>query len=98
MLDIKFIRENRKTVESAIKKRHEDISVSALIDIEEKRLDLLREIEVLRSRRNTVSEEIGRLKKAKQDASGLIAEMKSDRKSTRLNSSHTDISRMPSSA
>ncbi|GBD99248.1 serine--tRNA ligase [bacterium BMS3Abin07] len=77
MLDIKFIRENRKTVESAIKKRHEDISVSALIDIEEKRLDLLREIEVLRSRRNTVSEEIGRLKKAKQDASGLIAEMKS---------------------
>ena len=29
---------------------------------------------------------------------GLSCKLKSDRKSTRLNSSHTDISRMPSSA
>ena len=29
---------------------------------------------------------------------GQVAEDKADRKSTRLNSSHTDISRMPSSA
>ena len=33
-----------------------------------------------------------------QDADALLVELGADRKSTRLNSSHSDLSRMPSSA
>ena len=42
--------------------------------------------------RNYVAKNCNKFNKAK------VEESKKDRKSTRLNSSHTDISRMPSSA
>ena len=35
---------------------------------------------------------------ARQSSGAVLVNMEGDRKSTRLNSSHTDISRMPSSA
>ena len=56
--------------------------------------DLERATKILREQERLISD-------AKQSADDLIAEAKEeveDRKSTRLNSSHTDISRMPSSA
>jgi len=76
MLDIKFIRENMSVLENALKKRNSDLSLSGLLESETKRRDLIKEVEVLRSKRNAVSEEIGKLKKEKKDASSLIAEMK----------------------
>jgi len=46
------------------------------IGLEEERRNILKEAEDLRNKRNMVSEEVGKLKKQKQDASKLIEEMK----------------------
>ncbi len=77
MLDIRFVRENVSAVEEALRKRNYALSLSDFLSIEEERRGLLRETEDLRNRRNTVSEEIGRLKREKKDAAGLMPEMKS---------------------
>ncbi len=76
MLDIKFVRENTDKVREALEKRGYEVSLDEFLASEEKRRELLRQVEELRGRRNTVSEEIGRLKKQKKDATALIAEMK----------------------
>jgi len=77
MLDIRFVRENVELVEEALRKRNYALSLSDFLSIEEERRGLLREAEELRNRRNTVSEEIGRLKREKKDAADLLNEMKS---------------------
>lgn len=76
MLDIKFVRENTDKLREALEKRGYRISLNDFLESEEKRRELLRMSEELRNRRNIVSEEIGRLKKQKEDASALITEMK----------------------
>lgn len=47
-----------------------------LIEIDEKRRNILKEADELKNRRNMVSEEVGKLKKQKKDALDLINEMK----------------------
>lgn len=76
MLDIKFVRENTDKLREALEKRGYRISLNDFLESEERRRELLRMSEELRNRRNIVSEEIGRLKKQKEDASALITEMK----------------------
>ncbi len=76
MLDIKFVRENTDKLKEALEKRGYRISLNDFLESEERRRELLRMSEELRNRRNIVSEEIGRLKKQKEDASALITEMK----------------------
>jgi seryl-tRNA synthetase len=76
MLDIKFVRENTDAVLDMIKKRGLELSLDGFLESEKKRREILLEAEELRNRRNVVSEEIGKLKKAKEDASALVAEMK----------------------
>jgi seryl-tRNA synthetase len=76
MLDIKFVREHTDEVKAALKKRGYKVALDDFLTSEEKRREILRQTEELRGKRNTVSEEIGRLKKQKEDASSLIAEMK----------------------
>ena len=77
MLDIRFVRDNVGLVEEALRKRNYALSLSELLSFEEERRRLLREAEELRGRRNTVSEEIGRLKREKKDAADLLTEMRS---------------------
>ncbi len=76
MLDARFIRENIETLKKALKKRAYEIDLSGFLSLEEERLGLMKESEELRNKRNVVSEEIGRLKRQKQDAEGLMSEMK----------------------
>jgi seryl-tRNA synthetase len=76
MLDARFVRENIDILKNGLQKRGSDIDMSEFLSLEEERLKLLKEAEELRNKRNVVSEEIGRLKKQKQDAEKLIAEMK----------------------
>ena len=76
MLDIRYVRENAELVQTALKNRGAQLDLSDLIATDEERRALLQKVEELRNKRNTVSEEIGKLKKEKQDASSLIAEMK----------------------
>lgn len=77
MLDIKLIRENPDFVINKLKLRKEDTSViSKIQQIDSERLDLIRESESLKGIRNRVSEEIGIMKKNKENADGKIFEMK----------------------
>jgi seryl-tRNA synthetase len=76
MLDARFVRENIDIVKKALADRHYELSLDEFLKIEEQRRPLLRESEKLRNKRNVVSEEIGRLKAQKKDASKLIEEMK----------------------
>ena len=76
MLDIKFVRENLDTVKDTLKKRGVPLSFDSFLGSEKKRREILLEVEELRGRRNVVSKEVGSLKKAGQDASEQMAEMK----------------------
>lgn len=77
MLDPKFIRANPKIVKEALKGRGADVSlVDKFLKTDEQWRKLNFEIDELKAKRNSVSDEVGHLKKDKKDAGGLIAEMK----------------------
>lgn len=76
MLDLKFVRSNPDKVKEALQKRHSNVSLDEFLGQEEERRKLLFEVENLKARRNSVSEEVGRRKQSKQDAEGLILEMR----------------------
>lgn len=77
MLDIKRLRVNFDEVREKLSKRGEDISeLDRFPELDEERRKLIQEVEALKGKRNTVSQEVARLKKEKQDAEPLIQEMK----------------------
>lgn len=75
MLDLAYVRENLEFVELKLAQRGGPARVDGFREVDRDRRRLLTEVESLKSRRNKASEEIGRLKKAGQDASSLIQEM-----------------------
>jgi len=76
MLDARFVRENIDIVKKSLGDRNSTMPLDEFLGFEEQRRILLKEAEELRNKRNVVSEEIGKLKTLKQDASKLIEEMK----------------------
>ncbi|MEJ2252966.1 MAG: serine--tRNA ligase [Nitrospirota bacterium] len=76
MLDPRFVRDNVELVEEALRKRCYDMPLGDFLRMEERRREILKEVEELRSRRNTVSEEIGLLKRQGKDAAEKIKEMR----------------------
>ncbi|MBI5632410.1 MAG: serine--tRNA ligase [Nitrospirae bacterium] len=76
MLDARFVRENVESVGNGLKKRGYEFPLAAFLAIDEKRMAVLKETEELRNRRNVVSEEIGKLKRQKEDAAAQLEEMK----------------------
>ncbi|WP_371374588.1 serine--tRNA ligase [Sporomusa aerivorans] len=76
MLDIKFVRDNPDKVEQALKSRGAAMSLAEFISREKERRELLAEVEVLKNKRNTVSQEISKKKKAGENADDMIVEMR----------------------
>ena len=77
MLELRFIRENLSLVKKKTERRGiTDSGIDQFEAIDKKRRELLFEIENLRNRRKTVSQEIAVLKKKKEDADALITEMR----------------------
>lgn len=77
MLDIKLLRNQFEEVKEKLSKRGEDLSgMDRFIELDEKRRQLIVEVEELKSRRNSVSAEVATLKREKKDADHLITEMK----------------------
>ncbi|MBF0518807.1 MAG: serine--tRNA ligase [Nitrospirae bacterium] len=76
MLDIRHIRENPEKIIQSLKKRNSNIDLSELLNLEQRRKTLQIEVEELRNQRNVVSDEIGRLKKQKQNSESLVNNMK----------------------
>ncbi len=77
MLDLKFIRENPELVKKGIESKNERNRVDEVLHLDKQRREILVVSEELKARKNQVSQEVGKLKKSGQDASVIIAEMKS---------------------
>ena len=76
MLDLKFVRDNMDYVRDALKRRGTEVPLSWFVDLDRARRDILVSVERLRAERNAASEEIGRLRRDKKDASALMERMK----------------------
>jgi seryl-tRNA synthetase len=79
MLDLKRIRTNPDEIKKGLLGRSKDFDLSVvdeIVDLDEKRRLILVEVENHKSRRNQVSAEIPKLKKAGQDVEPIMAEMK----------------------
>lgn len=77
MLDLKLVRENPEQVKAALRRRGMDIDLSEFLALDAKRRGIQQELEALRRKRNEVSEEIGRQKKAGRPADDKVTEMRS---------------------
>ncbi len=67
MLDIKFIRENQDVVKSAVAKKHISLDIDELVKLDDQRLEILKEVEVLRGEQNTASSEIVKASDTEKD-------------------------------
>lgn len=76
MLDIKTIRDREADVRRAMEARGAKIDLDAILDLDRKRRALLTDAETLKNRRNTVSKEIGAMKRDGRDASAMQVEMR----------------------
>ncbi len=75
MLDIKYLRQNIDFVAGKLRERGQEIHLERFIALDEKRRDIIGEVEALRSERNNVSKMIGERKKNRQDATEIIERM-----------------------
>ena len=76
MLDLKFVRGNIDKIQQMVVSRNMDLDVGEFVRLDEERRRLLGEVETLKAQRNQVNQQITELKKSKQDASGLIDQVK----------------------
>ena len=75
MLDIKFIRENAELVKEAARKKHINFDVAKLLEADDLRLKILKEVEEMRARQNAASDNIAKIQNA-EERQKVIAEMK----------------------
>jgi len=73
MLSLQLIRQNPEVVKDSLSKRGDDTDLSGVLQLDEERRHLLQEVENLRSRRNQVSKDIGKMKEKPPE---LLAEMR----------------------
>lgn len=76
MLDIKLLRNNFEEVEKALANRNEEFDLSQFKTLDDNRRNLLGEVEVLKAEQNKVSKMIPQMKKAGEDTTAVMAEMK----------------------
>ena len=76
MLDPKILRENPDKIRKMLKDRGLEYNLDELIQLDKQRRNLIMETDEFRKKRNEISLEIGKKKKAGQDPSALLDEMK----------------------
>lgn len=79
MLDVKRIRTDLEGVKNAMAIRGEAFDLDMLdkvVELDERRRQIIAEVEALKNERNTKSQEIPKLKKAGQSVDGIMAAMK----------------------
>lgn len=76
MLDIKRIRMETENVKKALSKRHGDYPVDRVVHLDEKRRQLLVQVEEMKADQNKASKEVPVLKKEGKDTSEIFAKMK----------------------
>jgi seryl-tRNA synthetase len=77
LLDGKWIRANPEKLKEALRRRnHPTEIVDEFLALDEARRNKIGTVEQLKERRNTISQEIGKLKKAGEDAEAMVLEMR----------------------
>jgi len=76
MLDPKLIKEKPETIKEMLKARSVDFDLDGLIESDLKRREFIIKTDELRKKKNQVALEIAQKKKAGEDASTILAEMK----------------------
>lgn len=77
MFDIKLIREDVERVRRLVStKKDNSTDLNRILELDTKRRDITFQVENLKSKQNTVSKEIPRLKKEGKDVSSVLQEMK----------------------
>ncbi len=74
MLDPRFVRENFQAVTDRLRDRGAALDLTEFLEADAARRRLLGEVEQLKHRRNSLSEEVGQRKRQGQDAGALISE------------------------
>lgn len=104
MLDIRELRKNPKEFEAKLQTKDPQISLSSILDLDERVRHLKTETEELKAKRNSHSKEIGKKKQMGQDASADLTQMatigdtihKQDLEINRLESElHTALALLP---
>ena len=73
---MKFVRENPELVMDAMRKRNANVNLDEFLELEKKRRELTLQVEALKSQRNAASQEIGKMKKAGENADVQMAEVR----------------------
>ena len=76
MLDIKRIRTNKEEVIESLNSRFGNYNIDKVLELDEKRREIIFEVENKKARQNEVSKQVPRLKKDGVDVSDLFKEMK----------------------
>jgi seryl-tRNA synthetase len=76
MLDIKFIRDNTKTVKDNLKKRGLKIDIDKIVSLDASRRKILQRLDDLRAKKNKANDEISALLRQKKDPKDTIKSMK----------------------
>jgi seryl-tRNA synthetase len=76
VLDLKLLRREPDQVRAALARRGAAYAVDELLKLDERRREILPELEGLRAERNEASEAIGQAKRSGEDASDAIAQMR----------------------
>ncbi len=76
MLDLKFIRENPEQAKAGIDKKNHTCDLDHVLELDQRRREILKKTEVLKADRNRASDDIARKKKAGEGAEDAITAMR----------------------
>ena len=76
MLDIKRIRTNKEEVIESLNSRFGNYNIDKVLELDEKRREIIFEVENKKARQNEVSKQVPKLKKDGVDVSDPFKEMK----------------------
>ena len=76
MLDLRFVRDNLPIVEDMLEKRGYEPDLSRFESLDKRRRQIIRDLEEMRAKRNTMNKEIGEKKRKGEDTSKIYEEMK----------------------
>ena len=76
MLDPKIIKEKPEIIKNMLKARAMDFDLDGLVESDQKRREYIIKTDELRKKKNQVAQEIAQKKKAGEDATSILAEMK----------------------
>ena len=75
MIELRLIREHREETEARLKTRDPSVDLSEIVGLDERRRELISEVERLKAERNQGSQEVGRRKRSAGNADDLLASL-----------------------